>query len=286
MSFLEAASSSTARWMRPFELAEPLLSRHQVGTAGLEDFPALAFEASRQQPQKRRLAHAVVAADEQRSRRRLQASRLGGRQGLAPHLGLDQQFQLLAIRPEATERGEEGAIDAGALESVELPDQRRGVGVVDPLQEGLDRARRRGIGRLQRRAESGPIAQSFPLDEVVAEKPRQDDVLGPPILGARHRRPDRRARLDDGEIREREVHRPGVELVEVRHDIVDGLVAVGAPDQRRQGRARQGPVGAGHVLHHRVEGHVRALQQPHSLHEIALLLELARVGVARRQRRE
>ena len=53
------------------ELPEPLLSRHQVGAAGFEDFPALALEAARQQPQKRRLAHPVVAADEQRARRGL-----------------------------------------------------------------------------------------------------------------------------------------------------------------------------------------------------------------------
>jgi hypothetical protein len=142
MSFLEAASSSTGALDAALELAEPLLARHQVGAAGLEHLPALGFEAARQQPQERRLAHAVVAADEQRARRASAGRPSRRRQDLAPQPRLDQQLQLLALRPEAAERGEEGAIDAGALEGVELPDQCAGERMVHLLQEGANLRRR------------------------------------------------------------------------------------------------------------------------------------------------
>ena len=269
-----------------FELAEPLLAGHQVGGAGLEHAPAFALEPLREEPQERRLAHAVLAADQQRSRGRLQRRGLGSHQGLPPQLGLDQQLRLLPVGPEAAEGGEKCAIDTGALDVVELPYQCRRMRVVDALEERPDLRRRGGVGGAERGTKYRCVFQPLPLGEVVAEQPRHDQVVAPPILGTGHRISRRRPRLDGDEIGEREVDRPGVELLELRHDLAAALAAVGAAPQRGESGARQRPVGAECILHHRVEGHGRVFQQLHGLRELRLILQLPRVCEVGGERRE
>ncbi len=270
----------------PLELAEPLLARHQVGRAGFEHRPALALESFGQQPQERRLAHPVLAAHEQRPRGRLQRRGLGRHQRLLPRLGLDQELSVLPVRPEPPERGEKRAIDAGALDAVELPDERGGVRMMNALEKCPDLGRRGGIAGAERGAERGRVSQPLPLGEVVAEEPGHDQIVAPPILGAGHGIAHRRSRLDGEEIRKREVDRPGIELLEVRDDLVAALAAVGAPSQRREAGARQRPVGAERVLHDRVEGHAGIFQQPDGFRELRLVLELARVREIGGQGRE
>ena len=220
------------------ELAEPLLARHQVGAAGFEHLPARLLETVGKQTQERGLAHAVLAADQHRARRRLPRHRLGRLQHLLPHLGLDQQLALLAVPPEAAEGAEEGAVDAGALVAVELLGQLRRERMMDALQEGLDGGMRRGIAGIEGGAEGGKVAQALALGEVVAKKAGHDQVLAPPVLGRHHGRADRRRHVHGRQVAKREVDRPGIDLVEVGDDVVGDLAAVGAACAGRPARRR------------------------------------------------
>ena len=104
----------------------------------------------------------------------------------------------------------------------------------------------------------GFVAQRRAPREIVAEHERHERIVGPPILGADERRADRHARLGFGQEFEREIHRPGGELVAMRLDPLDRFAAVGALLQRGERRACEPPVGALDILQHDVERHVRA----------------------------
>ena len=109
---------------------------------------------------------------------------------------------------------------------------------MDALQKGPDLCGRGSVGGAERGPEHGLVSQALPLGEVVAEQPGHDQVVAPPVLGAGRGISRRRSRLDGEEIREREIDRPGVELLEVRHDLLTALAAVGAPSQRGEAGAR------------------------------------------------
>src|SRR5215510_7168113 len=84
-----------------FELAEPLLSRHDVSAARFEHGPASVREASRGELQERSLAHQPLAADEQRARRLLAQRRFGGRKVRTPIIWFDQKIGGFLVAPEA-----------------------------------------------------------------------------------------------------------------------------------------------------------------------------------------
>ena len=268
------------------ELAEPLLACHQVGAAGFEHLPARLLETVGEQTQERGLAHAVLAADQQRARRRLPRHRLGSLQHLLPHLGLDQQLALLAVAPEAAERAEERAVDAGALVAVELLGQLHRERMMDALQEGLDGGMRRGVAGVEGGAEGGKLALALALGKVVAKKTGHDQVLAPPVLGRHHGRADRRRHVHGPQVAKREVDRPGIDLVEVGDDVVGDLAAVRAGPQGGQRHAGQRPVGAERVLLHRLQRRVGAFEQPDGLGKLLVVLELARVRIVRGERAE
>ena len=65
ISFLATVISSAAWRMRPSELAEPLLARHQIGAARLEYGPALLGESLREEPKHGGFPDELFAADQQ-----------------------------------------------------------------------------------------------------------------------------------------------------------------------------------------------------------------------------
>jgi hypothetical protein len=221
--------------------------------------------------------------DEEGPWRRLAQRRERARERLAPRRRLDRR---LAVLPEAPERREEGLVDVAAHHLVEDGEQRRRNRMADALEERLYERGRRRAARVQRWPELGAVAECLAAREVVAEEIGQDRVVEPPLLHADQAGADRRALVEREEIGEREVNRPGRELVDVRRDLVASVGAVGSLRQRREPGAGEGEVGALRVLQHGVERHRGIGEQRCRLLEVGMLGELVRMRRAAGEVRE
>ena len=149
-------------------------------------------------------------------------------------------------------------------------------GCADALQKSADHVVRRSARHEKRRAECGDIALRRAARKIVAKDIRHPSIVDPPVLGADQRRTDRNSRLGLGEQFQREVHRPGREVLALRQHPVDRLAAVGAFPERRKRRARQRPAVAFDILQHHRERHVRRGEKPGRLDECRLRVERAR----------
>src|SRR5262249_28153000 len=150
-------------------------------------------------------------------------------------------------------------------------------GVVDTLEKGSDLVRRRGISSRERRSKGGRVAEGLAPGEIVAKETRHDQVVAPPLLGTGDGIAHRRARLGGEEIFKRGGNGPRVELLKKFHHCAGALGAVGAALESGERGTRKRPIGPQRVLHHRVDGHLRVLQQRDSFPKLRLVLKLARV---------
>ena len=180
----------------PLELAEPLLSRHEIGPARLEHCPSLAVEPPGEQAQKRRLADPSLSARQQRAGRRLARGCLRRLQRVLPGVGLDQCVEAPRTGPEAAEGGQKLAVDVDALVSFQLLGKRDRERMIDALEEGLDHRVLAGRSLIEGRPEVGHVAEALPLREMVAKKRRDNDIFAPPVLGPDNRRTNGRPRID------------------------------------------------------------------------------------------
>ncbi len=283
MTFLVTASSSMARWMRPSSW--PNHCWPAIRSAPLASNTIHPSRSSRLASRRRNALLPTLGSPDTSSGtgRRLQRGCLRGVEPIPPGGRLDERVEVLLLLPEAAERGEEGAIERGLLQPQQLGDERRRVRVAHALQQALHGG---GLGQHRRpRPEHRRIAQPLALGQIVAEHRRQDGIVAPPVLGSGERRADRRAHGGTGEILEREVHGPGIHPVEMAHDLVHALLAVGALLERGDGGAGERPAGPGRVLQHGIDGHRAGLQQLDRLAELALPHQLLGVhGGADRRR--
>ena len=178
----------------PLKLAEPLLARHEIRAAGLEDGPAFAFQPFREQSQEGGLADARLAACQERTRGLSRNRRLGIRQHVAPRLGLNEQIEFLALAPEASEGGEERAVDNRALLLVDLKDELARKSVVHTLKNAPDEGILRSRNGIERASETWLIAEPLGFVEILLGVQLNEGVVLPPFLGVDVGRADGRPR--------------------------------------------------------------------------------------------
>ncbi|RTL71342.1 MAG: hypothetical protein EKK41_10540, partial [Hyphomicrobiales bacterium] len=127
-------------------------------------------------------------------------------------------------------------------------------------------------------AERDVVAELGGAREVFLEEDRDERVVRPPVARAEQRGADRGARGERLQVFEPEEDGERHEPVEVRHDLVAGGLAVGAPLEGGETYAGERPARADGIGDDRIERHRGIGEQIDRFVELGVLEEIARVG--------
>ncbi len=196
MSFLETASSSTVRWIRPSSW--PNHCCPAMRSAPLASNTVHPSRSSRLASRRRNDVLPTRASPLARSERAgalreaasaaFSASCQGsGSIRVSRPLGLDQK------RPKEV-RNSRSTLTRWCLSSCSA----RAIAerMIDALEKGLDDGVLAGRSLIEGRPEVRHVAEAFPLREMVAKERGYDDIFAPPILGADNRRTNGRPWID------------------------------------------------------------------------------------------